>query len=395
MVRDRLPRAHPLAGIRLISLNYEENIATFVSVNGRTESHSLNLRVEGSLVTRSTFLPHESRMEILAAGQRLTLKLGTLSERLPGPAVYLDQRDWIDFARWEKEAASVALQKRPFFELLAQASADERIVLPISGAHLVETSRRGGTSRVELASTMLRHSRGWQLRSIAGLRRAELRALFGGKALGKADVVTLAPQAALDMLPGAPLAPDLGPELSDLLERQVWAAVLTDLLLHSEPTPDHGKEVVERWAQSFAPLAAAIPGNAKAKARLRDLTRTRFISDLGDELPAAAHERGVTAEDFASWLAHTAESDIARTPGLGRMREVLHLRLSNANERWEANDLNDWFHLSYAAGYLDLVLGERKTINYLRRAEPRVARGGAALHNRAEEALKDLHELLT
>lgn len=394
MTQDRLPRSHPLAHLRLSSLNYEEGIATFVGVDGHVESHALDFqRNGGSLVTRSTFFPHESRVEIVAAGRSLTLVLGTSEERLPGPVVYLDQRDWIDFARWEKDAAGVSPDKKMFFEVLAQASADQRVVLPISGAHLVETAKRGGPSRIELASTMLRHSRGWQMRSVAALRRAELRALFGGGALTKPDVVTLAPQAALDMRRGAPPAPDLGPEISGLLERQVWATVLTDLLLDTNPTPDEGKEACEQWAQSFVPLATAIPGNAKAKARLRDLTRVRFISDLGDELPAAANERGVTADDFGSWLATGAERDIAHTPGLGRMREVLHLRLSNANETWEGNDLNDWLHLSYAAGYLDLVLGERKTVNYLRRAAPRVP-AGAALHFRAEEALGDLQQLL-
>jgi hypothetical protein len=337
----RLPRSHPFGGLRLLSLNYEEGIVTLVMVDGRMESHALECqRVAGSSVTRSVFLPHESRMEIVAAGHTFTLWLGTSGEPLLAPTVYLDQRDWIDFARWEKDEECVPPAKRRFFDVLAQASGDQRVVLPISGAHLMETSKRGGTSRIDLASTMLRYSHGWQMRSVAALRRAELRGLFGGEALTKADVVTLAPHAALDVSRGAQLAPDLRPEVSGLIERQVRATVLTELLVDGNPTPNEGKDAAEQWAQSFTPLAAAIRGNAKAKARRRDLTRYRFITDLGEDLPRAANEQGVTVDDFRSWLTGTAERDIANTPGLGRMREVLHLRLSNADEKWEGNDLN-------------------------------------------------------
>jgi hypothetical protein len=71
----------------------------------------------------------------------------------------------------------------------------------------------------------------------------------------------------------------------------------------------------------------------------------RFIADLGSDLPAAANESGLTPGEFGEWLGGKAERDITASPGLGRMREILHLRLSNAEERWESNDLNDWFHL--------------------------------------------------
>lgn len=134
-------------------------------------------------------------------------------------------------------------------------------------------------------------------------------------------------------------------------------------------------------------------GNAKAKARSRDLTRTRFFSDLGTDLPAAAEESGITPEQFSHWLQHDAESVIAGSPGLARMREVMHLRISNSDDKLEANDLNDWMELSYAAAYCDLLLGEKKTISYLRRADSRVSQG-ASLHRRASEALSDLETLL-
>jgi hypothetical protein len=73
----------------------------------------------------------------------------------------------------------VSGDRRRFFEMLATAANEQRVVVPLSGAHLTETSKRAGTTRIELASTMLRYSRGWQMRSVLALRRAELRTLFG------------------------------------------------------------------------------------------------------------------------------------------------------------------------------------------------------------------------
>jgi hypothetical protein len=178
------------------------------------------------------------------------------------------------------------------------------------------------------------------------------------------------------------LVDSLGPELAGLVQRQVWASVLVSLLVDPEPEGGLGRESATRWAQSFAPLAEHMRSNSKAKAWSRDLTRVRFFSDLGNDLPAAANESGISPEQFGDWLNQDAETSISAAPGLGRLREVLHLRLSNADDKWESNDLNDWLHLSYAAGYCDLVLGEKKTINYLRRSASRVP-PGAILHRRA------------
>ena len=59
---------------------------------------------------------------------------------------------------------------------------------------------------------------------------------------------------------------------------------------------------------------------------------------------------------------------LAELPYLGRAREVTHYRLMNAQDAWEANDLDDLHHLACAAGYADIVVGEKK-FHYLQRAE--------------------------
>lgn len=332
-------------------------------------------------------------MEITASGERFVIQLGSVEDRICSPVVYLDQNHWIDFARWRKDPSSVSAEKRKFFGTLASAADQGHVILPLSSAHMTETSKRGGSSRVELASTMLRYSRGWQMRSVLALRRAELRSLFGSPQLTQEDVITLAPYVALDMEPKRSLGEDLGPEIAGLVQRQVWATVLVNILIDDDPSRAGLRDEPARWAESFVPFATAMKGNAKAKSRSRDLTRIRFFSDLGTDLPAAAKEAGLTAEQFSRWLQEDAEDAIAGSPGLARMREILHHRLMNADERWEANDLNDWLHLSYAAAYCELVVGEKKTINYLLRSISNVPRG-AHLHRRVSDALDDLEALL-
>ncbi len=74
-------------------------------------------------------------------------------------------------------------------------------------------------------------------------------------------------------------------------------------------------------------------------------------------------------------------------PYVGRLGEVLALRLRNADEKWEGNDLNDMNFLCAAAGYADVTVGEKKTIQYLRRVEPQV-RPGSQLCRHLSEAVE-------
>ncbi len=392
MPRVTLPNSHPLSQIKRVSVDYESGTVSILHTDGQMVIDQIPVQPDNGLVTRSTFVPANSLMEIIAGGETVTIVLGTAQELVMAPVVYLDQNHWIDFARWHKNPSSIDRSKVSFFETLARAADEERAIVPLSSAHLVETSKRAGATRLELAATMLRYSRGWQLRSVLGLRRAELRAMFGGAAVTKEDAVTLTPEAIFDSATNQPVGRELGPELGGLVRRQTWATVLVGLLLDHQRGTD-GAGVAARWAESFTPLAKSLRGNARAKPRSRDLTRTRFFSDLGSDLPAAARDSGMSSERFGEWLQDDAETAVAMIPGLGRLREVMHLRLSNADDKWEQNDLNDWMYLSYAAGYCDLVLGEKKSINYLRRAAARCS-SGAILHRRASEAVIDLETLL-
>jgi len=82
------------------------------------------------------------------------------------------------------------------------------------------------------------------------------------------------------------------------------------------------------------------------------------------------------------------DDPIARMPFLAQMRQMLFARLRNHTQRWEANDLIDILFLCCAAGYADVVVGERQAIGYLRQA--RTPRPRARLATTLQEAISML-----
>jgi len=390
--RVPVPPAHPLFDVASMSVNFVSGRMTITRTDGTTYTSEAPPLVARGDVTSSTYFVHESRVEVAVGDTKISLDVGTTETATPGAIVYLDQNHWVGFARWRKGDTGDDPHTRKFFELLSESVDDGRLIVPLSAAHLAETSRRGGPSRLDLASSMLSLSRGWQMRDAVSLRRGELRSLFGGAPLERSDVFSLDPHVALDRVRSPDVPAGFSNELEGLVKRLSWAAATVSVLMDPQPNPP-GIELAARWAASFSELAHHIRGNPKAKPRIRDLTRIRLMTDLGTDLPAAANEAGLSPEEFHDWVEDNAESSIARTPGLARIRELIHLRVSNADDVWEANDLYDMTYLSYAAAYCDLVVGEKKTINYLRRTSS-VVPAGAALHLKPAEALPDLEALL-
>jgi hypothetical protein len=111
------------------------------------------------------------------------------------------------------------------------------------------------------------------------------------------------------------------------------------------------------------------------------------------DIGRAASDNGMSPEQFRTWLAEDAETTLAAAQALGRIREVIHLRLSNADDKWEANDLNDLLYLATAGAYADVLVGEKKTCSYLLRAGGAVSPGGAVFH-RMIDALPAIESLI-
>ena len=396
------PSGHPLHGLVSWTVDW---------VTGECVVHGTD-RAEQSIVPvssqsersilRSTFHVARSALEItLAGGSTAWVEIGRTRDKVDRPVVYLDQLHWVTLAQFEAGSARLSAAERPAAQRLTELALAGEIILPLSSAHLVETARRGGDSRVDLATTMVRLSQGWQMRSPLALRRIEMPSLLSSTQELDADCVrswlfTLEPDAVWGpgVMKSAQPDLDLGPEVGALVKRLTAAHALYECLLERDSDySEEGEALASAWAQSFPPLADHIRNEPKARASRRDLSRMRLVVDIHQDLAEVASSIGQTPEQFAEWLAGGAEAGFARIPALGRMRELVDVRLANADDVWQSNDLNDMMYLTVAAGYASVVVGEKKFTNLLARCTN--VTPGAGLFRRLADALPAIEALVT
>lgn len=406
-------REDPLAAVA--SLSYDSSTGEVELVLRTGQRMHANLSpLPQQLVVGRTRVDLVRRTIQLETGHRTAIEMDldlSVGERgARGPIVYLDQNHWIALARAEVGADQPSSVRSAAHEISALARAAQ-ITLPLSAAHVVEIAKKGARQRTDVAQIMLELSRGWQMRSPLAVRNTELDLCFAA-AVGARDEGTVRQREAFTLAPaaiwsdpvyhpvsGAPPS-NLPDFLGPLTEQLSWVSSFAEVLLHRSPlVSQEGIAVGTAWASGMRDLAQQLRSNARAKPHRRQLTLTRMLTDMQHDLVRAFAASGLSETEFAQWLTTDAEQAIAQLPALSRVREVLHLRLINADDRWELNDLNDLFFLATAAGYADVVVGEKKTCSYLARVQGQVPAGAAVFH-RLPDALESIrmrvagHELI-
>ncbi|MBB6564761.1 hypothetical protein HPO96_19630 [Kribbella sandramycini] len=331
----------------------------------------------------------------------LHAEVGHKKRLLNRPVVYLDQVHWVSLARALYSREVPRSPEITAAEQLIKHARDGRLILPLSAGHVVETAKTGGRRRVDLARCQLELSRGWQMLSPLRTRAAELTDLLSGRLTEtyardrREALFRLDPDAIWGRSAPTPKNDSgLPPTLQDISDRMTWISSLFEMLLAQEPTfPTDGHAMASKWGQSIHELAIHMRSNPHARRYRRDLTRTRFLSDMQIDLANAAKGSGLSTSEFGAWLKDSAEKDLALLPHLARLREIFHLRIINADDKWESNDLIDMLYLSCSAGYAEVVVAEKKFGNYLLRADPRVP-PGAAVFLRLADALPEIERLL-
>lgn len=309
------------------------------------------------------------RAEVFEPGQDEVRRAGR-------PSVYLDQLHWVDLARVEFSPKNVRTAEiRSAGQRIIELARAGQIILPLSGGHELETTVNDGSWRTDVATLMLELSRGWVLAYPVDVRRQELVAEFIRYRDGAERAAQLAPLTLqIDRLHSQDrstlsdaIADEWPPETEMLLRTLISIGTLFSVLIEDEKIPK-ADEAAIAWADSMTAAAQHLASNHLARKVSRRWTRTRFEGDMGPDFLKAAVVSGLRADRFAEWLADDAEASYARMPYLGLCRESLHLRLMNAQDTWEANDLVDWLYLPLAAAYTDVVIGEKKWTGYLKRA---------------------------
>ncbi len=290
---------------------------------------------------------------------------GTATKSTRPPVVYLDQCHWstlsnsiFDRARVRNEDDLEAAER-----LIEYAEAG-RVIIPVSSAHALETAALFDERRQNLASTILRISRGWQMRSPVAVRTHEMgtalsKAYTASAALPELDVFSLA-AGAMDTNERVTGTSDLPPGLSKLTNRLTAFASIYDVLMNPERVPSP----VAGWHEHFNRVSMDPEFQARSSKQKAIDGRAMAISDVISEGVAAAHSLGIPIDGR---LAVELYERIDSMPSLRVYGDAIGHRLA-IRARWEPNDLIDMLYLGCAAAYADVVVAERVATNYLQRS---------------------------
>lgn len=308
------------------------------------------------------------------------------------PIIYLDQCHWITLAQ-----AQFAKHKIPSPDEIAaadfilNAASNGRILLPLSSAHMVETAKAGsGTRRHQLADTMLSVYGGWHMNSPIIVRGGEMaRALAQQDALLDRDLV-------FNQRPGTSFGIDtpyacsdqtLPPQFQRLVEDMSWCYAWADTLRSDTYEASEWTAAymgIQKWVQALQELSTYLkehPANQDLKA----LIAIQTLTDLEQELVSVVVQVGLSVDELEKRL-HSGNlvEFFQRLPFVGRVMEIMCIRLHNSQDAWVENDFIDLLYLSCAAAYADFVVAERKTTHLLRQAARRTSPGAtvfASLHD--------------
>ncbi|WP_143681135.1 hypothetical protein [Streptomyces sp. 2R] len=290
---------------------------------------------------------------------------GVDSDSIRPPVVYLDQCHWSTLSNSIFDRTRVRDERDlEAAERLIELAEAGRVIIPVSSAHTLETSALFDERRQNLASTILRISRGWQMRSPVVVRTHEMgealsRAYAASTTLPEIDVFSLA-AGAMDTKRRVSESSHLPPELSKLHNRLTGFASIYDVLMNPERVPSP----VPGWHERFNKISSDPEFQARSPKQKAIDGRALAISDVVSEGVTAARSLGIPMEER---LAVELYERIDSMPSLRVYGDVIGHRLA-IRARWEPNDLIDMLYLGCAAAYADVVVAERVATNYLQRS---------------------------
>lgn len=375
---------------------------TVVSVRGEVNTEPMpNSQAfsPGSTVVQTVYAPKENLLTIWTKyGDRICAEMPRSGCEPPvggRPAIYLDQRDWSGLATVQFDpgrvlnAASVnAAQK------LIDLARNRRIILPVSSAHLVETTRwSDNLQRYRLALTIFELSRGWQMRYPLDVWEDEIaRALFKRYRCidyGHPEVVTLAPCALesggissyqssqADSLPG---------EIAYITKAIVCSTARIDVALSADYIP---RVDVPEWTREFQRISDLLSQEKWSSAQRRNALDWTLRTDIRDQIINAVLRVGISEDDLTDWISNHFSEDVRTMPSLGLWREVYQDKHLDAQTKWKDNDLIDMMYLTCACGYCTHIVAERQFVGFLKQGAKRLGRP-VKIFSRIEEFVATL-----
>ena len=369
-----------------ITLDYERSSTVLIRSNGQEACFPLepSSLTNTSALSRVHYMPAFNHLvAVTRAGDDITFELPEpggdehVASRL---VVYLDQNQWSVIAKAIHDPGRVNDEDRLAARRLAEWARQRRIVLPASSGHYYETTKQfDAAERYRLGLTILRLSRGWQLRDPVQVRRDEFLDMFRRRFVESpetqiATVFTLNPNVIHGPWRGGEpyVAPsDFTPGAAFRHEALTSALALMDIMLDSEriePGP------IADWATANQRFSDWLDGENRDSQQKRRSVDAFLLSDLWTETAQEAHAAGMTREQHRHWLLHQAAEDIQELPATGLFREMMHERHLNKGTVWKPNDLIDMVYLSCGAGYADFVVCENHMRGVLKQGLKRLGR---------------------
>lgn len=226
--------------------------------------------------------------------------------------VYLDQNHWSTLAAARRGHRPVGEAERRAALRLGELVEDQRILLPASAGHFVETTALHGAQRVALAGTVLALSRGWQMRNPLHVRVEEMLRAMQGSSPAVADVFApgaddiFASSRGLSMEPdrsdgaaqtGAPAKSATATALEQVGSLVPAVLGLYEAVIDEEVIPDAGgmaRAAAESWARGFAELASMVRGAGEPASTVRRVAGARMLVDMMDDITRVASTAGTT-----------------------------------------------------------------------------------------------------
>ncbi|TFB66940.1 hypothetical protein E3N86_00830 [Cryobacterium sp. Hz7] len=308
------------------------------------------------------------------------------------PVIYLDQNHWSTLAKISRAPERVPeSERKAALELVALAEAG-KVILPISAGHHSETSHwLDDDSRYQLALTMLRLSKGWQMRDPLAIWAHELQrdiAAHAGAGLSTSPpVFTLEPwvihddEARYMVRQDDPAERGLPADLEFAFQSGISTIVYFDLLLDTAPIR---RETSLGWRTKQQQTTDALAADHRPKAQKRQIAYAFALDDLSRETAKAAAHANVSTIEFDRWVRNIWNKEMIATPAIAMFRSMFVDKHLNPRTTWQDNDLNDLFYLSAAAGYADHIVAERHTTGLIAQSSKRLKAPVAAHRNIAD-----------
>jgi hypothetical protein len=292
--------------------------------------------------------------------------------------IYLDQRDWIGLmkaSRGDRDSARF----RDVLAVVEFASTNGLASFPLSSAHYIETYRRGDPiSRRQLGSTMASISRFHAIAGPSRLLPAELDAALSAR-FGRPT----RPQPAQVFGTGVHHAfnrPEVRlPDLSQLAEAGLAPSDVRAVVEHEviagppfrlpafgigQPSPAGGESFASReqtLTQQF--IEHGDPDLPRRQAIFTE------VSDLIENYWRQFQDAGVDPRELADLGPDAVTEFIQSQPVRGLVCELRRRAHANPQFPWEANDLDDMIFLAIGAVHCDVVVGDKKWTDLIRRCK--------------------------